>query len=152
MKSISRPSLLVLLGAAAVIALALIGPRWLPGPEGASGQDEENVLDRQLRAVVQRLEKKQQVIAALLGGRLSLLEAAARFRELNETPSELPNHSYRILFEGKSDEERLCRQVIAWAYNEAEVSSPEGARAVRRRLEAELAEHLARHGTVVLPP
>jgi hypothetical protein len=96
-------------------------------------------LVRQLRGEscaqrLQRLQVKQAVIADLIAGRLTLLEAAARFRGC-ATEAE--------------DPELTARAVIGWAHL-ALRDRPEEADAVGDRLEAELRQHLARHGAVRL--
>jgi hypothetical protein len=83
---------------------------------------------------LQRLEAKQRVIADLIGGRLTLFEAAARFRRAS----------------GGGDGEALCRAVIGWAHL-ALSDRPERAEVFSEVLENELQAHLARHGVVLLP-
>src|SRR5262249_38781911 len=58
-----------------------------------------------------RILAKDEVLTALLAGRLTLLEAAARFRDLN---AGLPELRERLLqqFPGGSYELALCRDVI----------------------------------------
>jgi hypothetical protein len=96
-----------------------------------------------------RKEARNRVIAALLAGDLTLFEAAAWFRFLNENPPECPADP--ICWPGKSAEEKLCRQVIGHVEDEEGDQSRRTRGAECRRLEKELEEHLAQHGKVILP-
>lgn len=100
--------------------------------------------------VLRRIDDKQEVVDALLGGRLGLLEAAARFRDL--TPAEGPPRRYlRMAYPGASDDERFCRAVIGWV-NGAVASRGSGPTARQvARLEGELRQRLRRDGQVALP-
>lgn len=75
------------------------------------------------------LRHKQEAVTAVIDGKLSLLEAAARFRD------------------GKAnmDGETLCRAVIGWVHL-ALSDRPEKAEAVSLRLESELQSYLDRTG------
>jgi hypothetical protein len=88
------------------------------------------------RAAVERVQQKKEIIQQLIGGRLALLEATARFGALTKGP--------------RQEGEQLCRQVIGWAHL-ALCDWPEKAEACSERLERELQAHLARHGAVQLP-
>jgi len=95
------------------------------------------------------LQAKREVIKRLLGGRLTLLEAAGWFRALHRP---LSNGGDPLDYQpGKTKAERTCRMVIAWAKAEVAVQSPSQAIEVGRRLEAELAACLARDGEPRLP-
>jgi hypothetical protein len=107
-------------------------------------------LDYHKKIVDHRLRAKQQIIEEVLEDRLSLLEAAAGFRDLNRTPEDSPCQVGRKI-PGNSDEERLCRQVISWAEGEARRKTPDRADSLVARLEAELQDHIRQHGTVRLP-
>jgi hypothetical protein len=86
---------------------------------------------QQRSLALQRLHGKQQIVADLIGGRLSLLEASSRFRALSD--------------DGRT-EEAACREVIGWAHL-ALRDRPETADAVSTRLEEELERYLSCHGT-----
>jgi hypothetical protein len=88
--------------------------------------------------LLQRLTAKQAVIADLIGGRLTLLEAAALFLRCSQEAEE------------EEDGEQTARAVIGWAHL-ALRDRPERADALGARLEQELQLHLARHGCVRLP-
>jgi hypothetical protein len=84
----------------------------------------------------------------LIAGRLTLFEAAAAFRAIDEVKRR-GLKLYPGDFAGKTDEERLCRRVIHFTF-ERLCGSPERGKVVDR-LEEELQKHLRRHGTVQLP-
>jgi hypothetical protein len=81
------------------------------------------------------------VALAAAEGRLALLEAAARFAALNRSAPQFNWPQFRRAYPGASDEERFCREVIAWAEGEA---GPAGAEAARARLAGELEGGLRR--------
>jgi hypothetical protein len=111
-------------------------------------------LDRLLREeqrhqeLREELDMLSQVTAAkyalareVADGRLSLGEAARRFRELDAGLRHFSPEEFRRRFPGRSDDERYRRQVILFA--EAELDrQPERAAAVKRRLAAQLDEYL----------
>jgi hypothetical protein len=105
-------------------------------------------LDRLNQLVYPRLVAKYQVTAALAAGRLSLLEAAARFRALDQMAPGHPPAIFHSYYAGSSDEERYCRQAIQLL--RASRNSASEQTALAEQLEAELSEHLA-HGTLHLP-
>src|SRR5262249_15105554 len=71
-------------------------------------------LQTRLESTLRRLQTKDAVLTELLAGRLTLLEAAARFEELN---SGIPETRHRLLkaYPGVSYQVALCRQVIEYA-------------------------------------
>ena len=89
-----------------------------------------------------RLARKREIAQALAGGRMPLLEAAARLGALNRMAPEVPWRLYRDAHPGASDEERFCREAISWAESELPEDDPCEAAAVLGRLEAELDRHL----------
>jgi hypothetical protein len=106
-------------------------------------------LDALSKGVVRRATTKEAVVQDLIDGRLGLLEAAARFRDLNERLPAFPWGEFRQVYPGGSDDERHCRQVIAFVLANVR-SRPEGDAAVVGRLEAELQGRLDR-GDLRLP-
>jgi hypothetical protein len=97
-----------------------------------------------------RLAEKHRLTREVIAGERDLFAAAARFKHINPTAKDCPV-SYRLAWRGCSDGERACRQVIRWVVVELEESAPGQVEQTRRRLEAQLREHLKRHGTVKLP-
>jgi hypothetical protein len=104
---------------------------------------DEEVLAAQLHAAL-RDEAAEDVVA----GRLTLPEAAARFRRLDADASEEYRRGWRITMEGASDEERYCRQVIVRVG--VVLGGRRDAPAVLRRLNRQLEQALAR-GDLRLP-
>jgi hypothetical protein len=122
-----------------------------PGRAAADGPAPDDY-DVAMAALVRSEEGKAAAVEEVAAGRLSLVEAAARFRALE---AGRPRNRYcrpaHELYPGDSEGERLCREVIA--HVEARLA-PQGrarARQFAARLEAELGELLARDGTVRLP-
>lgn len=105
--------------------------------DGAAVADRPGSKRNNHRQALQRIHLRQQTIVALIEGRLSLLEAADRFRDpIPGTQSD--------------DGESVCRSVIGWAHL-ALRDRPERAEALSEVLENQLSAHLARHGAVRLP-
>jgi hypothetical protein len=113
-----------LLGALAALAgvatvAALLQPEWaadlgldafrcpatVPAPDEPAPGEFENYMARQ--------EAKRRVAGELLDGRLTVFEAAALFREINQGGPRV------AVSAGDSEEDFLCRQAITWARAEA---------------------------------
>jgi hypothetical protein len=151
-------SCIALLGTA-LLALSHYRPAWasrygldwwsLPEMHEQIRSGEQALLDKQAdcEAVEARIAVKAEVIDALVAGRLTLAEAAARFRKLNASAGAPPT-AVKGAFPGATEEERLCRQVISWTTC---VGSYESAHQTRERLEAELGRLLAQDGGIRLP-
>jgi hypothetical protein len=107
-------------------------------------------LQQKIRAVTDRLNRKETVVKALLAGRLTLLEAAARFRALNEAPPEYNWDAFRLTMPGDSDDERHCHEVISFAFHALRRTDPHRADELHESLRAELRQHLGR-GPLRLP-
>jgi hypothetical protein len=151
----------LLLGIACLAGISYSRPEWW----SALGFDRNSHLERddcaertrtqklQRRGEVsaRRIEVKRGIVDQMLRSELTLFEAAAWFRYLNENPADCQD-DYRKAWPGRSDGEKLCRQVINWVYTELyHQISPSRAEEERDRLEQILDKHLAEHGTVELP-
>lgn len=79
--------------------------------------------------ILQRLQAKQQIVEQLADGRLALLPAAERFRQLCP---------------GTQEDEALCRNLIGWVQL-ALADRPERAETMTCKLEQELEALVARH-------
>jgi hypothetical protein len=150
----------------AFIGLALAGTVYTnldqlaglkPYPQNLSEADEDlrrelkraDVLEAERQKVAAHLTAKIQVATDLAAGRLTLVEATVRVRDLKDKPGYFWR-SIRQYEAGSSEEERLCRHVIGWT--EAMLcNQPARAARVNARLKKELEEQLARHGKVTLP-
>jgi hypothetical protein len=123
----------------------------LPANVGSIGQEgqREGELGAECQAAWRRNEAKNKVAREAAEGRLTLLEAAARFRDLDvDTPAETLA-AWRRAVGGATDDERYCRTVIQYV----EVllrDRPEESAAALRDLGAQLAEALSR-GDIRLP-
>jgi hypothetical protein len=119
---------------------------WRDSPPAA--QTPEDVF---AATIHQRSKAKHGIIQRLLAGEMGLLEAAAWFAYVNETPADYPDHHWHSL-PGCCDGEKLCRLVISWAASDARGTLPARQRKARlRQLEEDLEKSRAADGTVTLP-
>jgi hypothetical protein len=100
-----------------------------------SGNEKNAELESRIQEARARVTAKGEVIRDLRGGRLTLAQAAARFRDVED-----------VRDPGPREQERLCREVIRWAEADAQTESWTAGERTRRRLESELAGLLARGG------
>src|SRR5262245_21573467 len=132
-----------------------MAPGPIPGLAGQAGVRRagavpaDGSLDEQFWAVARRSRAKREAVADLLARRLTPLEAAARFRDLNRQPPDLSG-CHRRLFPGETEEEIACRQVLTYVREELGRRSP-GTAAEVARLEAAWQENRDRHGAIRLP-
>ena len=129
----------------AVLVVALAAA--LLRPERADEPPSERPAVTEVEAIQCRILAKDRVVKELLDGRLTLFEAAAFFRRLNEAPPRAAG----LDFPGDSDEERLCRQVIQWVRAITAKGSLDATDGSTARFEEELSRHKQRHGRVILP-
>src|SRR4051794_10288089 len=112
MKSMKRAA-----GVALVVALAaLAGMEWLSWRYTAP-----TPVSPECQVVLERFALKSEVIDHLRGGELTLIQAAARFRDIEADPRLATG------FEAgePADGEALCRQIIDWAQaQEEEAKAP----------------------------
>ena len=105
-------ALLVGVGGLLALAIAAMPSRQLEQADSVSQlvavPGEESVV------AYERIKAKDKVTDRLLANELSLLEAASWFRYLNDNPTKYPS-DFRKFWNGASDGEKSCRQVIAWA-------------------------------------
>jgi hypothetical protein len=114
-------------------------------PEMDEGRRAEK-LEARRQLVLWRNQEQIRVAGELAGRRCTLLQAAGWFRALYRDDPILPR-ALRDAYPSSSDEERVCRWVIA--YTLTTVQDQPGAPALGARLNAELREHLER-GTLRL--
>jgi hypothetical protein len=161
MRQLGHGLLCVVLAVSALVA----GLTLLPCLAGSVGLDFRNVpatldslqqeaqlderLDEQIQATQERSAAKNGVTEDVAAGRLTLLEGAARFRDLDASAPEGYRRAWRQLAKGASDDERYCRQVLGYLAAVLR-NRPGGGAAVRGRLEAELRRRLER-GELRLP-
>jgi hypothetical protein len=137
------------------LGLAAWGQTWARSVAdclGAWAEQERasQELDQRGRAVALRTDKKQCVVDKVIAGRMGLLEAAARFGELNHGPPAFYWVPYRESLPAKSDEERFCREVILAVKASLVYFDPCLSLVICAGLESELEDHL-RRGPLRLP-
>jgi hypothetical protein len=99
---------------------------------------------------------KDQIAREVAAGRRGLLDAAALYGELNQLPP-VVNHSKEDVDNWpwrdpvRTDEERLCRQVMTWVQQLLSRESPDRVGQVSDRLEAEFRAGLREQGEIRLP-
>jgi hypothetical protein len=98
-------------------------------------------LDAQIEESLQRCKAKEDLVRAVIAGELTLLQAAARFRDVNASWPEA-RAVVQQAFAGLPYEHALCRQVIAYTEVELRGQGSDQKDRVLHGLEAELAEHL----------
>jgi hypothetical protein len=129
--------------------LALAYPDWLVHlgtdlgslPELRADLDEELEFGRRLEeqgaAVLARAQAKRQLLIDLIDGRLTLVETATRFQDVDRELAKWQVERLRAIWPGSCQVERYCHQIIQVA--EWELSEhPDRAAAVVARLKAEL--------------
>jgi hypothetical protein len=141
-------SLCLLLYSGCVVA------RRTPVAERAEARDE--LFGPVPEAIRLRILAKGLLVEELASGRLTLFEAAALFRELDElhpatvypTTSDLDPP---IRLACPTDDERYCVRVITFARNALRMAQPGRAEVVTRRLAAEVEAERRRSGTIRPP-
>jgi hypothetical protein len=131
--------------ALSVTAAGLIERRLRLGREVGRLDRHQAALDHLRPSLIRRTETNGVVVADVIAGRLGLLEAAAR---VHAADAEVPfQHRARLkeFYQGASDEERACRQVIQFVKSALE-QEPGRCDMVVGRLEAELRAYLSRYG------
>jgi hypothetical protein len=100
-------------------------------------QQEAEALDQRYGVVMRRIAAKERVTAELLAGRLTLSEAAAWFRHINDEPSRVQHPALNGLPEGT----RLRREVLWRAERQlTDERDSRRAQSMRARLKALWAE------------
>jgi hypothetical protein len=145
------------------LAAAWAGADYLDSPPGHKGNQDslselwpklyrERQRSEELQAafhsVQERIDGKRRVVRELLDGRVTLLEAAARFHELCAASPAIIAGLHQRYPGCSSDAECYCRSLIRHA-EDALADRPDRA-AVLARLQAELDDHFA-HGSLRRP-
>jgi hypothetical protein len=107
-------------------------------------------LERYGARVVERTQARRAVIAQLVAGQLTLLQAAQYFRTLIDVDPAHASSEFDMP-KGQSEAERYCRQVIVYTSGELMLAGSEQASQVVDRLEAELNDYLKRNGRLKWP-
>jgi hypothetical protein len=127
-------------------------PRIFPDSKPSPPCRTAAEMKRTVCAIDRRIDEKDRLANELIDGRLTLFEAAAHFRRLNDGGSKFAA-PLSMFYPGDSEEERLCRQAISYAQhclNQRRVGD-RAADEFAARCEEELCRHKERHGAVVLP-
>jgi hypothetical protein len=145
----STPRLLVPLGVLLLLVGGMCAYRSWSTPAREEKPGVQTDIDEGLRA--EKLEARRQLLLwrnaeqhriarDLLDGRCALREAARRFRALYHRGDPVLSRALREIYPGGSEEEGVCRWVIAYTLTilEDEPGTPE----LGARLKAELQEHL----------
>jgi hypothetical protein len=132
------PALTLAVGALSVLAVARLAGLGLEPVRLAL---EHRSVEEEVQGAGRRSEAKRQFTRALLEGRLTLAQAAARFRDMD---ADLPEEARRWRPPWYTEEEWSYRQVVSFVRAElaARRRPPAEAEAWVSRLEAELEEHL----------
>lgn len=156
MSRLTRRSLV----ASAVLLAAVAGTCWsrqpwarqwgldlweLPGQQKLLGQEQqrERELEVSHARIMHRIAIKQRIAADLIAGRLTLAQAALRFRPLLlAAPAVFAQ--LRENYPGADEDECACRNVLLYAQAALLTAQAPRREEVLRRLERELCEHLAR--------
>src|SRR5262245_19208054 len=140
-----RSSSVVCFAAVGLLFAVTAGVDSLSESNGRFGADR----DGKREAILARVAARAAIVEEVLAERMSLLEAAAHFRNLDHGPPPILWDRFRTYYPGDSDEERHCYEVIGNV--RARVEDQGGRRGEQvLRLEAELRQHLER-GTLRLP-
>jgi hypothetical protein len=116
----------------------------------AREQRRSEAIDAIWQPIVGRMRQRDSICRSLAAGRLSLVEAAVRFREVYQAA--VPGDPAEAMpYPGNSEGERLCREVIDYT-DFVFAGRPQRCAALRARLTAELQAHLECWGTITLPP
>jgi len=111
--------------------------------------DEE--FERRRESLMRRHLAKDQAVRELLAGRLTLLQAAARFRDAEAAVPASWTPPVRADAGDPAEGERLCRDVITRVHDWLATNLPEHAAEITARLEAELRRLRGEDGVVRLP-
>jgi hypothetical protein len=152
--------LALLVSLACGLAFALVGglSTWSEGwgdgflAEVLAEAERGSRLDDLSGAYARRIYAKHRLVDDVIAGRLSLLQAAAGFRELNEQPPVYDRERFRALYPGADDDERHCREVLAWVIDQLRGCLDTDASDLASRLEAELQAVIDRAGSVPSSP
>jgi hypothetical protein len=125
--------------------LAWLSNRRLAECERPEAEGPDGCVDRALGASMARARFKEGLAKGIVGGRLSLREAAARLRDYHSGEATVKGatagHNAVAAFPGATEEERCARHLAMWVCRWVE-AHPEsrGGRRLAARLGRELAE------------
>jgi hypothetical protein len=146
-----RSGCLCLSAAVALVGLAVFAARFVPGldallpaPDGYLREQQRNVQLRDDMADIDRVvADKHALTAEVIASRLSLVEAARRFRDLDAAAPQFNREAFCRTWPGRTDEERYCREVMGFVRTTL-TDEPGRRQLVMGRLETELGDYLRR--------
>jgi hypothetical protein len=140
---------LVLFSAGALIRSRLSVAEELAAREAALDEATVQWLGTPNQPAIRRIGAKELVVQELAAGRITLLQAAARFRDIN---ADWPEYAevLRHRYPDASEEASISRNTIDYVCNILEDEDLVLAKGLRARLEAEL-DQLRQAGTLRLP-
>jgi hypothetical protein len=94
-------------------------------------------LDLRLAACDRVSQVRKRLARQVIAGQMSLLQAAGRYLDLNESFDDFSWEGFRTRFRGATDLERACRQVIEFVWCELS-DDPRAGESATEKLEAEL--------------
>jgi hypothetical protein len=112
-------------------------------------QSREARITQRLEAVRSRVKAKQAIARDVVDGRLTLLEGAARCRDIDRRSPEFRWTEFRESRAASCDEERHCQEIIEQVDGVLPWNSPQKEE-ILHRLRAELRQHLE-YGLLQLP-
>jgi hypothetical protein len=149
-KTVAGLFLLLVLGTCAAWRIAPA----LPDGTGQSALDQEveraGQLQRQLDELNRRSEIKERITKQFLTGDITLLEAAASFRNVNRQSADFPIGSAALL-PGRTEEEKTCNQVLFWVAAVLSAHEDQDADEIIAELREELEAHIRESGAPLLP-
>jgi hypothetical protein len=149
MRAVTKKCLTVALAVGLAAGIGRLGPPPVADPPADDGADEQVI-----PPVVRGLAKRQ-IARAVIDERLPLLRAAALYADLNRWPPRAAplaladDFHCPLRLPARTEEERLCREVVRHVWAELRGGPEEPA--VAARLRGEFDEALRRDGAIRLP-
>lgn len=100
--------------------------------------------------LLQVMASREHVMSLLTAGKISLMAAAASFRDLDMQSPNFKWETFRDAYPATTDEERFCRQVIAHIPQDVDNPNAPG-NILAERFKAELQQSLSHGGSIHLP-
>ena len=113
-------------------------PRLNRQLESQARRSEE--LDARFESTLSRIEMRQQVVNQLVAGHLSLREAAAKFREINQSVRQNAE-LVEAMYPNMGEDERYCRYVLDYVRGSMGYGNTRTAVMMRLEQEFEYSQH-----------
>jgi hypothetical protein len=146
-----RSACLCVSAALTLVGLALITSRFVPGldtllpaPDGFLREQQRHVqLWDDMAGIDRVLADKHDLTGEVIAGRVGLVEAARRFRDLDTAAPQFNHEAFCRTWPGRTDEERYCREVLGFVRTSLN-DEPDRRQVVLGRLETEMGDYLRR--------